>query len=331
MTENKAPVSGAFKLRLYSGEGWFVQDGSGKDVAGSYSEQKTAARKARQLSAGEPAAKPEEPKPAEGGGEASGDGREASKTPAAEPKAKRQPKAKPAETPAEPKAEPEAADWSALASDGGIQGGSKERHEWLELARVECERLLSMVDNFTLPSKVRVSVGMPFGTRKAIGQCWHEEASSDGFREVFVSPTLCDGPRICDVLLHELVHASLPSKVKHGPAFKRVALAVGLTGKMTATVAGESLAEHFEAFVKQIGPYPAGSIDPNNAGRKKQTTRLLKAECHGCGYTIRLTAKWANKGLPLCGNQECTYYGEAESLTCEGFGEGDAGDEGEED
>jgi hypothetical protein len=34
---------------------------------------------------------------------------------------------------------------------------------------------------------------------------------------------------------------------------------------------------------------------------KKQSTRLLKAECSAaCGYGIRITSKWAKVGLPLC-------------------------------
>jgi hypothetical protein len=33
---------------------------------------------------------------------------------------------------------------------------------------------------------------------------------------------------------------------------------------------------------------------------KKQSTRMLKAECPECGYTIRLAKKWAEVGLPSC-------------------------------
>jgi hypothetical protein len=66
-------------------------------------------------------------------------------------------------------------------------------------------------------------------------------------------------------------------------------------------------------------PYPHGAITgrgeilvpPTNPGDKpvilrpddrpkKQGTRMLKAECPECGYTIRLTKKWADVGLPTC-------------------------------
>jgi rubrerythrin len=32
----------------------------------------------------------------------------------------------------------------------------------------------------------------------------------------------------------------------------------------------------------------------------KQTTRLLKAICPVCGYTVRVTKRWAEIGLPIC-------------------------------
>lgn len=36
--------------------------------------------------------------------------------------------------------------------------------------------------------------------------------------------------------------------------------------------------------------------------KKKQSTRLLKAECAECGYVVRVTAKWVNEvGAPRCG------------------------------
>lgn len=40
--------------------------------------------------------------------------------------------------------------------------------------------------------------------------------------------------------------------------------------------------------------------------RKVQSTRLLKACCTSCGYTVRVTKRWADKGLPVC--PTCTTY-----------------------
>jgi hypothetical protein len=38
-----------------------------------------------------------------------------------------------------------------------------------------------------------------------------------------------------------------------------------------------------------------------NGDKKPQSTRLLKAECGECGYTVRVTKKWLEaKGAPIC-------------------------------
>jgi hypothetical protein len=49
-----------------------------------------------------------------------------------------------------------------------------------------------------------------------------------------------------------------------------------------------------------------------------QSTRMLKAECAECGYTIRLTKKWADVGLPSCPT-------DGAALTLDGSGEGAEG------
>jgi hypothetical protein len=173
------------------------------------------------------------------------------------------------------------------------------REAWLELATVKLREGLFKRVGETVPV-VRVSVGFPGGgsARKRIGEYWHARATTDQVPQVFISPVLSDAVQVLDVLVHELVHAVTPGD-GHKAQFKRVALAVGLTGKMTATVAGPALKAELEAMLAEIGPYPHGAI--NLQDRKKQTTRLLKAECQDCGYTVRVTRKWVEEaGTPLC-------------------------------
>lgn len=40
-----------------------------------------------------------------------------------------------------------------------------------------------------------------------------------------------------------------------------------------------------------------------------KTTRLRKASCCCCGYTIRLSRQWIAVGLPACPNRECPGFG----------------------
>jgi hypothetical protein len=128
-------------------------------------------------------------------------------------------------------------------------------------------------------------------------------ASTDGHFEVFISPRLTDSVTILGVLIHELIHAAVGTKAKHGKLFKQPAVAVGLEGKMTATTVGEALRETFKQWIAEHGDYPAGGLNLNE--RKKQTTRMLKCDCELCGYTVRTAAKWlAEYGPPLCPNPE---------------------------
>jgi hypothetical protein len=266
-------------FRLYAGEGWFVQL-DGKDAGGPFPTEAEAKAAAN----GEPQAlkaKASEPKTAK-----------------AEPK---KAKAK-ASKPRAPKVSEPAPEPQALT----VTGTSAERHAWLEDAAAFARDIVNAA-GATLPEPVqvhdrlRVSVSWPFGTRKAIGQCWHAEASGDGSREVFISPALEDSVKIVGVLVHELCHASLDKEAKHGAPFKRLATACGLCGKMTATEEGPELTAAIQAWVKARGDYPCKALDPAGIGRKVQTSRLLKCECPTCGYVARITRQWIETaGLPIC-------------------------------
>jgi len=127
--------------------------------------------------------------------------------------------------------------------------------------------------------EVYVSVSFPTsGARsgKVIGQCHY--TSKDGKPHLLVHPYLDDPVRVLDVTLHELVHATMPVGTQHGPAFGRLAKALGLTGRMTATVATDELREVLAHMVRRsLGPYPHSAL--TNAGIKKQTTRQKKIVC----------------------------------------------------
>ena len=156
----------------------------------------------------------------------------------------------------------------------------------------------------TLPA-VRVSVGWPGGRgqkNSVIGQCWASRAAEDGVAQIFVSPVLSDGVRVLDVLVHELVHAIDDCQSGHRGRFAKIARAVGLEGKLTATVAGEALSETLKGIVARLGDFPHGAlVNPaETSGPKKQGTRMLKVECPNDGYIVRTTQKWLDLGVPTC-------------------------------
>lgn len=179
------------------------------------------------------------------------------------------------------------------------------RETWLRAAIEELRPAFKAAGS-TLPGGIRVSCGWPLGTRKAIGQAFSAVCSADGSREIFISPVLSDAMKdkhmsVLPVLVHELCHAALPAKTGHKRPFKLLATAMGLEGKATSTFAGEGLIVTLTTLAKHLGHYPHASLSAIDSERKKQTTRLLKAACETCGYTVRVTAKWCDEvGAPHC-------------------------------
>ena len=110
------------------------------------------------------------------------------------------------------------------------------REEWLNAAIVQIRPIFKAA-GAELP-KVQVSVGWPYKkTTKTIGQCWSTKTSAGEIDRLYISRVLGDPVRVLDVLVHELVHAVDNVENGHGPAFRRLALKVGLAGPMKATTA----------------------------------------------------------------------------------------------
>lgn len=175
------------------------------------------------------------------------------------------------------------------------------REEWLNAALAALRPWFKDRAGVEIPSDARVSVGFPGGgsARKRIGECWARKVSKDGVNEIFISPVLQDPVRMLDVLAHEAVHAVDDCVSGHKGEFKRIAKDVGLTGKMTATVAGADLKAELDRIIAALPPLTHGALDLST--RKKQPTRLVKLECDGCGMILRTTAKWIEQtGLPTC-------------------------------
>lgn len=179
------------------------------------------------------------------------------------------------------------------------------REDWLQqmidLLRPDFNKI-----GHSLPEKIRVSCGFPSKsalspTKRRIGECWGVESSEDKSFQVFISPLLKEGIEVTATLVHELVHCAVGIECKHRGAFPRVAKAIGLEGKMTATTAGEVLVERLHELIEQLGEYPHARLVASNKP-KTQTTRMLKVVCKECNCVVRMTRKWLDDaGLPTCG------------------------------
>ena len=179
------------------------------------------------------------------------------------------------------------------------------REQWLNGAVKELEPELIKQANLLagkythfhkeLPS-VKVSVTQP--TRgKAIGTCWSDKASSEGYYEIFISATEDDPMRVLDILTHELCHAVDRLISKHGTPFKRLAYAMGLTGKPTATVASDEFKEKYKPIIEsKLGDYPHAKMNLSSA-KKKQQVRNHKVSCTGCSNSFRQSATLIKSSL----------------------------------
>jgi len=175
------------------------------------------------------------------------------------------------------------------------------REEWLS-AQIGELRPLFEEAGYPLPEKIRVTCGFPSqkarSLNKAIGEWWPQSASSDGHDEILISPVIDDPFEAMGVLMHELCHAATPGH-GHDRVFSALARRMWLEGKPTATVIGQAFRDNLSAIIESSGAYPHAALDVGRV-RKVQSTRMIKASCPCCGYTVRLTEKWAKQGLPHC-------------------------------
>lgn len=177
------------------------------------------------------------------------------------------------------------------------------REEWL-VACAQAVRPLFDEQGAADYPRFRVSCGFPKGGRRAIGQAWTPSASGDETAELFISPELetlveAGTPGVVDVLIHELIHAVVGNEAGHKGPFAKLAKAIGLEGKMTATYPGQELADKLLHLIAPLGPYPHAQLTKLNV--IKQTTRMLKVTCPSCGFICRTTQKWLDEvGVPTC-------------------------------
>ena len=145
----------------------------------------------------------------------------------------------------------------------------KTRESWL-LACIELLKPDFIEVGATIPDKLRASCGWPSKSglakkKRRIGEAWSAKCSGDETFEIFISPVLKDGRPVLATLVHEIVHCAVGVEAGHKGPFKRIALAIGLEGKMTETVAGETLNKRIDEIIAQVGPYPHAELRSSNA------------------------------------------------------------------
>lgn len=179
------------------------------------------------------------------------------------------------------------------------------REAWL---RAATDELRSDFENigFPLPDKMRFAIAFTSTGKRGrmAGECWHPESSDDQHYEVILRADLADPVDVLGTLVHELCHSTLPPEIKHGKEFRGIARRIGLEGAMRHTQPTPLLEQRLKAIAANLGPLPHAKLNfiGSSDTPKKQGPKWFKAECNapGCGYSVRITAKWAKTGLPNC-------------------------------
>lgn len=173
------------------------------------------------------------------------------------------------------------------------------REAWLQDAAGELSPLIEAASGHTLPANLRVACGFPSTFRRsgALGETFQAKDSADGATEILISPTLSKPAEVLAVLIRQLMQT-----VAHGNAghLSACCAAAGIIPGKPNTVPALLIAAQsaVDSIAQALGEYPHAEL--SLADRPKAPTRLLKGLCPSCGYTIRLSAKWAKQGMPTC-------------------------------
>ncbi len=173
------------------------------------------------------------------------------------------------------------------------------REGWLLLASDLLAQEVFTPHGYRVPD-VKASVGYAStGLRSsAIGQCWSRKSATDDTNHIFISPSLGTAYEVIDTLTHELVHAVDDCEHRHGKAFRKIALAIGLQGPMRSASAGPALKTRLESLLARLPPYPHGKLKADH--RRPASVPPPKAECATCGYKVTVPRRFLHLGPPIC-------------------------------
>lgn len=204
-----------------------------------------------------------------------------------------------------------------------------QREAWLVEATKLMDAKFFTPNTHKLPSKIALSCGWCRGHANAIGQCWCPTVSKNGTCNIFICPTRDDAVDVLQILLHELIHAAVGVQCGHKGAFRFVAKAMGLEGKMTATFVspGTKLFADLEAMATILGPYPHAAISKKNGKGKKKDHKVRVWSPSDSTYSVLMNrTTFEENGAPVDPwGQKMVVKGEEPGPDDEGEGEENMG------
>lgn len=140
----------------------------------------------------------------------------------------------------------------------------KTREQWLMACGKQLQKLFK-AKGYDCTDDYRISCGFPKSSGigyESIGQCWTKFVSHGSVSEIFISPTQNDPARVADIVAHELAHHIVGVKEGHNKVFGACVKAIGLEGKLTATVAGPEFTAWWNKVKGLLGEYPHHKLEP---------------------------------------------------------------------
>lgn len=143
-----------------------------------------------------------------------------------------------------------------------------------------------------LPENTRISVGFPQKRRGKGGnraaEHYRPDESEGGFWEIFVSPAMGDALEVARAVAFEAARIS----TRRAPTAPEI----------------KSLSERAERVVKTLPPYPHSALKvgttPTATAPGAEVpgpgSRMIRAVCPTCGYSLRTTRKWLAVAVPSC-------------------------------
>ena len=175
------------------------------------------------------------------------------------------------------------------------------REEYLQAFISEVRPMFDLYGQ-PLPSNIRITCGFPLNAKrsKAKSDVFPTNNSRDNHWEIFISPEVAESKTVAELVIHELCRTT-DGAFSRGVTFQKIADSMGLVPHPTRGYKRTSGSLNFHsmygAIIDSLGKYPHAEVSYSQV--KTQGTRMLKAVC-SCGYTVRLTSKWARVGLPNC-------------------------------
>ena len=178
------------------------------------------------------------------------------------------------------------------------------REGWLQECLLLLKKEFFDKNGYEFPEKWAIAPSFSKNSPKAIGQCWDPKVSADGeTHQILICLTQgADLVHVAQIVLHEMIHASVGIKEGHKGMFRKLALEFGMAGKMTATYAepGSELHEKLELIVEKLGAYPHVVMDPKKKATKKTNGWVRYRSTTEETYTVQVSPKKVEEfGAPL--------------------------------